>query len=96
MSINVCICNCLCHTASSDYDAVSETLTFGEGNIMQCVRINITDDSCVEPDQTFSVDIGNLQNSPPSITLGSDIIANVTILDDGEFIEQCSIIVALI
>ena len=60
---------------------------------MQCVRINITDDSCVEPDQTFSVDISNLQNSPPSITLGEDIIANVTILDDGECILNLACVV---
>ena len=93
MQIEVYFFNRYCKTAGSDYDAVSETLTFGEGNIIQCVRINITDDSCVEPNQTFSVDIVNLQNSPPSITLGPDISADVTILDDGKFISYLNDVV---
>ena len=74
------------HSAGSDYDAISVTLTFGEGDRVQCARINITDDSCVKPDQTFSVDINNLQNSPSLVTLGTDISAVVTIFDDGECI----------
>ena len=51
---------------------------------MQCARINITDDDCVEPDQIFTVSLSDLQNAPSSVTLGADISANVTILDDGE------------
>ena len=72
------------YTDGSDYDGVSTTLTFGPGNLMQCVQINITDDSCVEPDQSFAVTLSYLQNSPSSVTLGTNINANVTIADDGE------------
>ena len=78
------IYDCLCHVAGSDYDEINVNLTFGPGNLMQCVRINITDDDCVEPDQIFTVSLSDLQNAPSSVTLGADISANMTILDDGE------------
>ena len=73
----------------TDYTSINSTLTFSSGNLIECVSINITDDSVVELDQYFSVTVSDLQGAPPAVTLGTDNSATVTILDDG--ISLCSL-----
>ena len=81
-----------CHSyiaAGDDYEAINITLTFNPGSLMECVSINITDDNDVEPDQSFSISISDLK-APPPISLGTNVSANATILNDGKQISTWS------
>jgi len=64
-------------TAGSDYTAVSGTLTFASGETEQEVRVPITGDGAVEPNESFFVNLSNPVN---------DVIADgqgeATIIDD--------------
>ena len=57
------------------------TLTFDQSTSLQCVRVPITDDDDLEPDERFTV---SLTTDDPDVTLdptnGEVIITN----DDGE------------
>ncbi|MEM6715914.1 MAG: Calx-beta domain-containing protein, partial [Cyanobacteria bacterium P01_C01_bin.147] len=45
--------------AGSDYTAASGTVTFAAGITEQTISVNITDDTVVEADETFSVNLSN-------------------------------------
>ena len=71
-------------TAGTDYTAVSGTLTFASGETVQEIRVPITGDGAVEPNESFFVNLSNPVN---------DVIADgqgeATILDDdGSSVDQ--------
>jgi Big-like domain-containing protein/Calx-beta domain-containing protein/hemolysin type calcium-binding protein len=57
-------------TAGSDYQAASGTVTFAPGETLKSLTVNVLGDTAVEPDETFLVDLGAIQN--------------VTVADDGQ------------
>ena len=67
-------------TAGQDYSSVSRDLIFTAGAtgaaLTQTVNVAITDDSVVEPDETFTVSLGTL---PDGVTAGSPTSVTVTI-----------------
>lgn len=64
-------------TAGSDYTAVSGTLTFAPGQTVQEVRVPITGDGAVEPNESFFV---NLSNPVNDVIADGQGVANI--LDD--------------
>ena len=64
-------------TAGSDYAGASGTVTFAAGTTRQEVRVAVTGDANVEPDETFSL----VLSSPQGCTLKS-ASANATIVND--------------
>lgn len=64
--------------APGDYTAQSSTLSFAPGEVDKTVLVNITDDTIVEPSETFNV---NLSNATGGATIDTPT-APVTILDD--------------
>ena len=62
--------------AGSDYTALTENVTFAIGEMSKDISIAITDDSVVEPDETFTVSLGTL---PDSVTAGGTTSVTVTI-----------------
>jgi subtilisin family serine protease len=65
--------------AGADYQAVSGTLQFLEGEVSQTLSIPILDDQLYEGDEEFGLTLSNPQGGA---TLGSISSAAVTILDD--------------
>ena len=64
----------------SDYTAVYSPLTFpattSTGDVMQCINVNITDDSVSEESETFTVTV---TTTSPRVTLGNnDTIVTIT------------------
>jgi Calx-beta domain-containing protein/cadherin-like protein/Big-like domain-containing protein/uncharacterized protein DUF4214 len=66
-------------TAGSDYTAVSQTVTFNDGETSKTVNVPITDDLLNEPDETVNL---TLSNAGGSATLGSPATAVLTITND--------------
>ncbi|MGI9214038.1 MAG: Calx-beta domain-containing protein, partial [Methylococcaceae bacterium] len=64
--------------AGSDYTAKTGTLSFPAGTTTQQIRIPVTADTQVEPDESFTVSLSNAQNA----TLGSSKTATVTLTND--------------
>ena len=64
--------------AGSDYFLGTMSLTFTANGLTQCGGISITQDSRVENDETFTL---QLTSSDPDVTLGASM-ATVTILND--------------
>ena len=67
--------------AGSDYTAKSDTLDFLPGITQRTIDVNLTDDTIVEDDETFTV---TLSNATGDFTLGSPSEATVTIQDDDD------------
>lgn len=67
--------------AGSDYTAKSDTLDFLPGITQRTIDVNLTDDTIVEDDETFTV---TLSNATGDFTLGSPSTATVTIQDDDD------------
>ena len=65
--------------SSSDFDAVSGTLTFGDGETQQFVNVPIIDDSAFEDTETFNFVVDNVTGNG---TLGAPRTTTVLILDD--------------
>lgn len=61
-------------TAGSDYVATSGTLVFDPGTTMLTVTVN--GDTLYEPDETFSVDLGNATNATIADAQGQATIRN--------------------
>jgi Ca2+-binding RTX toxin-like protein len=66
-------------TAGGDYTATTGSLTFEPGFTSREIRIPVTGDGEVEPDETFTVSLSNAQNAVVSGTAGK---ATVTIKND--------------
>lgn len=66
-------------TAGSDYTAVSQTVTFNNGETSKTVNIPITDDLLNEPDETVNI---TLSNAGGSGALGTPATAVLTITND--------------
>jgi hypothetical protein len=66
-------------TAGSDYTAVSQTVTFNNGETSKTVNIPITDDLLNEPDETVNITLSNVGGSG---ALGSPATAVLTITND--------------
>jgi hypothetical protein len=66
-------------TAGSDYTAVSQTVTFNDGETSKTVNIPITDDLLNEPDETVNI---TLSNAGGSGALGTPATAVLTIAND--------------
>jgi hypothetical protein len=64
-----------------DYQAVSGTLTFGVGETTKTVLIPVTNDSQVNANRTFLVNLSNVQGGA---TLATPSSALVTIMDDDQ------------
>ncbi len=69
-------------TAGSDYGAVADSLTFTAGGALtQDIAVTINGDSTVEPDETFTVTLGNIVDGSGTAVLG-DASATGTITND--------------
>ena len=66
-------------TASNDYQVVSGTLVFADGETSKTIDVTILDDGAYESDETFTVALSNAQGGA---TLGTQSSAEVTITDD--------------
>jgi hypothetical protein len=66
-------------TASSDYVARSGTVTFPAGTISSSVTVVVNGDVVVEPNETFTVTLGNPANATIARATGTGTITN----DDG-------------
>ena len=65
-----------------DYTALGVILTFMPGDTVQCVEVNITDDTTLEPlEEYFIIQLECGPNLDFRIQI-NDTIANVTIFDD--------------
>ena len=68
-------------TATSDYTAVSDTLTFDPGDLTKTILIPILHDTVDEIDETFDISLSTPVNANISTTNGS---ATMTITDDDD------------
>src|SRR5262249_26784519 len=66
-------------TAGSDYTAVSQTVTFNNGETSKTVNIPITDDLLNEPDETVNLTLSNAGGSGQA---GTPATAVLTIAND--------------
>ena len=66
-------------TDGSDFEPVSETLTFVPGQTTASVSVPIVDDSNIEDTEMFSA---TLTTTDSNVVIGSDDTATVTILDN--------------
>ncbi|MFN2577805.1 MAG: choice-of-anchor Q domain-containing protein [Pyrinomonadaceae bacterium] len=66
-------------TAASDYTAVTQTVTFNDGEISKTVNIPINDDFLNEPDETVNLTLSNVGGSG---ALGAQTTAVLTIVND--------------
>lgn len=57
-------------TAGADYTAVSGTLTFDPGETGKTISVSVLGDVLDEENETFSVDLSNLQNAAPGKSQG--------------------------
>ncbi len=64
----------------SDYTGMSGSLSFGPGVTTQTILFPILNDTLDEPDETFEVEL--LGVSGPTVTLGAQSLATVTIADN--------------
>ena len=65
----------------SDYEAVSEVLTFAPCETRHCVNVSITDDLVNEPEETFSLSLTKISSFVTlSTTAGEVLITD----DDGK------------
>lgn len=67
-------------TASTDYQAVSGTLVFAEGVVSQTIDVSILDDSIFEGNETFNLQLSNVQGGDGS--LGTPATSQVTIIEN--------------
>src|SRR6185295_20146084 len=66
-------------TAGSDYTTTSSTLSWADADSApKTITIPITNDTTVEPDETFTVTLA----SPTGATLGAPALATITIVND--------------
>ena len=65
-------------TAGSDYTAVNRSATISAGSLSTVVSVSVSDDSDVEPDETFTLSISN----PANASLGTPTSASATIRND--------------
>jgi len=63
-------------TAGSDYTAATGTLTFAAGETAKAISVAIAGDSVVEPDETFTVDLGVVSGATLSDANAQGTIAN--------------------
>ena len=63
----------------SDFEPVSETVTFLPGETTAPVSVSIVDDSNIEDTEMFSATLTTMDSN---VVIGSDDTATVTILDD--------------
>ncbi|TQV88071.1 immunoglobulin-like domain-containing protein [Aliikangiella coralliicola] len=68
-------------TATNDYEFAAATLAFANGETEQSIWVNIVDDSTYEGDESFTLNLSNLQSVGES-SIGLDSIAIVTIQED--------------
>lgn len=68
-------------TNNYDYLSTSGTLTFSPGDLTKSITFSLVDSSTPEPDETFLVNLSNIQASNANITF-VDSQAEVTIRDD--------------
>jgi hypothetical protein len=69
-------------TADHDYDGATGTLTFAAGGpASQVINLTVHGDTNVEPDEAFSLTLGNVQSSVGSTNLGT-ATSTVTLAND--------------
>ncbi|MCA9014509.1 MAG: hypothetical protein KDA77_04175, partial [Planctomycetaceae bacterium] len=70
-------------TSSSDYQSVTGTLTFASGETSKTITVSIVNSDLVELDETFFVNLLNLQSNAADIIL-ADNQGSITIQDDDQ------------
>ncbi|QDV17336.1 Calx-beta domain protein [Gimesia panareensis] len=70
-------------SSGSDYQSKSGTLTFNPGDTTQTIEITLVDSDLIEADETFLVNLSNLQAAGLDVSL-SDSQGQVTIHDDDQ------------
>src|SRR5206468_621925 len=63
-------------TAGSDYAAAAGTLTFAPGETTKTITINVSGDTTVEADETFSVNLSNVSGATLAGATADGIIRN--------------------
>jgi Calx-beta domain/IPT/TIG domain len=63
-------------TAGSDYTATTGTVTFAPGTVSQSINVPVSGDTVVEPDETFSVNLGTPTNAVLGNATGTGTILN--------------------
>ncbi len=63
-------------TAGSDYQAASGTITFAPGETLKSLSVNVIGDTVVEPNETFLVNLGVVQNATVADGQGLGTIRN--------------------
>jgi hypothetical protein len=63
-------------TAGSDYAAAGGTLTFAPGETSKTVTVNVTGDTTVEPDETFTVNLSNAAGGTVGTAAATGTIQN--------------------
>jgi hypothetical protein len=74
--------------AGSDYAAVSQTLSFADGETSKTVTLTINDDSLIEGAESFTL---TLQNPTGGAALGARSSATVTIADDEVLLNEIDV-----
>ncbi|WP_133468342.1 PQQ-binding-like beta-propeller repeat protein [Paraglaciecola marina] len=72
-------------TVDSDYSNAQGTLDFSDGESTQTFSISIIEDSSAEDTETFTIGLSN----PVGASLGTDIFAEVSIIDNDEISSTC-------
>jgi len=65
--------------AGSDYAAAAGMLTFAAGETSKTIVVQLTGDSAIELDETFTVTLSN----PSNVTLGTNVATGTIVNDDG-------------
>ena len=69
-------------TAGHDYDAASGTIAFAAGGpATQTINLTILGDTTVEPDEKFTLTLGNVVNTTGATVLGT-VTSNITLTND--------------
>jgi len=67
-------------TAGEDYESTIQTITFSDGEVLKSATLYITDDSLYEGDETFHINLSNVNGSES----GNQSTSVITIVDDDE------------
>ncbi len=66
--------------ASEDYETISQTLSFADGEGLKSITLNIVDDSSYEGEEVFSLNLSNVVGT----SLGNQSTSTIAIVEDDE------------
>ena len=77
------------YSADEDYDSAVIEVTFNPGDTSMTVAINITDDSIVEEDEAFALDLTIISATPNTLQINGSTTASGIIEDnDGMYMHM--------